>query len=140
MSIYANHIANITVAVKQESATLNKKCNDVTKINNVIAMGVATKVAFHVLEVPTDTGIMPRQYYFDNLGSIVDEVISGVNERYPLDYKVAIAMTWEVWYQRLLLVRGQVSEKIILDFLEDSPALTEQNRDVCDLRSELLYD
>lgn len=132
------HINLLRNKVKYETNLLNVKCNSVAKINGVIALGIANYVAFKVLDVPSDKGLPARHYYNNNLMSIVDEVVSGVNEACPIDYKHAVSLVWGIWYSRYLFVHGDVSEKRILDFLEDSPTLSSNDQDLCECREDLL--
>ncbi|AFI55305.1 hypothetical protein TSMG0022 [Halocynthia phage JM-2012] len=124
--------------VKSETQILNKKCNNPSKINRLIALGLSSYIGFKVLDVPTDEGIIARSYYQTNLEPSVHHLVSMVNEHVLIDTKAVIDLTFKVWYQRLLLVRGEVTEKYIMDMLEESPVLSKEDQDCCDERSDLL--
>lgn len=134
-----HHIDTLRTQAKRELNLLSGKCNDGTKVNSTIAFGLATYLAFKVLDVPSDKGIIPRQYYMNNLMSTVDEIVSAVNEACPIAHKEVIGNCWSIWYSRYLFLHGDVSEERILDFLDDSPTLSKDQQVICELREDLLY-
>lgn len=140
MNQIKKHIEQLGNRAASETEILNRQTRDLKKVNRVVAVGISTGIAFKVLDVPTDEGIILRQYYLNNLQSIVDEVVSGINERILIDHKLVNQMVFKMWFQRVQLVRGEVSEKLLLEFLEDSPALSGMEQDACDERIEALLE
>lgn len=126
--------------VREEQKVLNQKCNDLKKINDMITLGVSSFIAFKVLDVPTDPGIIPRQYYGMNLETTVHEFVSAVNEQFIIDAKRVVEQTLRIWLQRLQFVRGTMSEKHMLKMLEDSEFLSKDEQDTCDDREDILLD
>lgn len=140
MNQIKQHIERLGNRAASETETLNRTCNDLKKINRIVGTGIAMGIAFKALDVPTDEGIILGQYYQNNHQSIVDEIVSSINERILIDHKFVSALTFKMWFQRVQIVRGEVPEKMMLEFLEDSPALSGVEQDACDERVEALLE
>ena len=138
MKLIKEQAQTLARTASAESTLLNGKMNDVTKINSIIATGIALKIAFKILDVPTAKDTIHRQYYNDNLLSIVDETVSVINEIMLIDYKMVKELTYKMWFNRVALVQGQMPEKLLLDFLEDSPMLSKLEQEACDDRVDCL--
>lgn len=128
MNLIKTHLVKLVASTKEETNSLNKVINDPKKVNRIIAVGIANYVAFKVLDVPTDPETILRQYYNNNLHSIVMEVVSAINEVVIIDYKYTSELVWEMWYQRALFVSGKLMPQTILKFLAEAPSLNNANK------------
>lgn len=117
---------------KSEIARLEKCGISSEKRTKMVAMGIATRIAFNVLEPVTDKGIIINQFYSTNCEPLVDEIVSGINEVVLIDHRLVREVTRQLHYHRCLMVRGDVFMKPLLKYIEDTPAVSGQLKELLD--------